>query len=202
MGAESAKIPAFWGKDLNGVDGSAALTPLPDKPITSATLIGKTPEDIRRAAVDWAKSQIGSTDYQIRDASEKIGGDWRPLLPWGLGGVAAPKCNIFIGDAFAKAGIQVDNPVSNGAPYPGAKEWGDTKVEIPGFRVLGRNEKLQPGDIMTDSHHVGIYTPGRNGEDMTISAAAWDKGDAVVHNDWGFRGNEGPMTVRRFTGMP
>jgi hypothetical protein len=174
---------------------------LPDKPITSATLVGSTPEDISKTATDWARGQVGSTDYQVQDRSDKTGG-WRSALPWGVGGIAAPKCNVFVGDAFAKAGIQVGNPVDNGAAYPGTKEWADPKTQIPGFRVLDPTDKLQPGDVMTNGHHVGIYVPGPNGEDMTVSAAdTWD-GNAVVHNAWGFRGNEGPMTVRRFVGTP
>lgn len=113
----------------------------------------------------------------------------------------APKCNVFVGDAFAKAGIHIDNPVANGADYPGTEEWSSAKAQVPGFRVLDRNEKLRPGDVLTDGDHVGIYVPGPKGEDMTVSAAAWDRGNAVVHNDWGFRG-EGRMIARRFIGTP
>jgi hypothetical protein len=217
MGAKSPKKPDWWGDDLNGVrvnpnpgqdapvtvtDGEGLARPAPDKPITSATLVGSTPEGISKKAADWAKSQVGNTDYQMRDRSDKIGGDWRPSLPWGMGGISAPKCNIFVGDAFGAAGIHVDNPVNNGAAYPGAKEWGAADVQIPGFRILGPNEKPQVGDVMTDGHHVGIYVPGPKGEDMTVSAAAMNRGDAVVHNNWGFRGDEGPVTTRRFVGTP
>ncbi|HKQ43851.1 MAG TPA: hypothetical protein VJS47_00500 [Rhizomicrobium sp.] len=210
MGVQSPKKPDWWGDDLNGLqvnlnpaqDSSAALMTLPEEPITSANLVGSTPEGISKKAADWAKSQVGNTDYQVVDRSDKIGGDWRPLLPWGLGAVAAPKCNIFVGDAFAKGGIGIDNPVANGATYPGTKEWANAEVKIPGFRVLDRNEKLQAGDVMTDGHHVGIYVPGPKGEDMTVSAAIPGRGDAVVHNRWGFRGDEGPMTTRRFVGTP
>ena len=123
-------------------------------------------------------------------------------MPRGLGGVLAPKCNVFVGDAFAKAGIHIDNPQANGAAYPGTEEWASGKAELPGFRVLGPKERLRAGDVMTDGDHVGIYVPGPNGEDMTVSAAIPGKGDAVVHNRWGFRGDEGPMTVRRFVGTP
>jgi hypothetical protein len=210
MGAQSPKVPDWWGDDLNGVQinpdpaqdasNSAAGMNLPDKPITSATLVGSTPEDISKTAADWAKGQVGSTDYQVWDKNDKTGGG-RSGLPWGMGGVFAPKCNVFVGDAFGKAGIQVGNPVDNGASYPGTKEWADPKTQIPGFRVLDPNDKLQPGDVMTNGHHVGIYAPGPNGEDMTVSAAV-GKNNAVVHNTWGFRGDEGPMTVRRFVGTP
>jgi len=112
MGTQSPKIPDWWGDDLNGVqinpdpaqdaNNSAAGMNLPDKPITSATLVGSTPEDISNTAADWAKGQVGSTDYQIRDRSGKTGGG-RSVLPWGLGGIAAAKCNVFVGDAFGKA---------------------------------------------------------------------------------------------------
>jgi hypothetical protein len=207
MGAQLPKKPHWWGGDLNGVSGdpnsaqdasSAALTNLPDNPITSANLVGSTPEGINKKAADWAQSQTGSTDYQVIDRSNKTGG-WRSLV---LGGRAAPKCNIFVGDAFAKAGIQVDNPVANGAAYPGTKEWADAQVKIPGFQVLGPSDKLRRGDVITNGHHVGIYMPGPNGEDMTVSAADMWHGDAVVHNNWGFRGDEGRVVARRFVGTP
>ena len=200
-----SRIPESWKDEFAPPqDGynSAALMTLPENPITSATLVGSTPEGISKKAADWAKNQVGNTDYQVLDRSDKIGGRRSSLLPWGLGGITAPKCNIFVGDAFAGAGIRIDNPAANGAPYPGTKEWGNAEVQIPRFRVLDRNEKLQAGDVMTNGHHVGIYVPGSKGEDMTVSAAAWDMGDAVVHNRWGFRGDEGPMTARRFVGTP
>lgn len=213
MGTQSPKKPDWWSDDLNGVqanpnpaqgvpDSSAARMNLPDKPITSASLVGSTPEEISKKAADWAQSQTGNTDYQWIDSSDKIGGRLRPSLPWGLGGKAAPKCNIFVGDAFAKAGIHINNPQANGAAYPGTEEWASGKAKVPGFRVLGPKERLQAGDVMTNGHHVGIYVPGPNGEDMTVSAAVPGKGDAVVHNRWGFRGDEGSMTVRRFVGTP
>lgn len=212
MAAQSPKKPDWWGDDLNGVQAnpypaqgapdSSAVMNLPDKPITSATLVGSTPEDISKKAADWARSQVGNTDYQMIDRSNKIGGDLRPLLPWGLGGITAPKCNIFVGDAFGAAGIHVDNPVNNGAAYPGTHEWGSADVQIPGFRILGPKERHQAGDVMTNGHHVGIYVPGPNGEDMTVSATVPLKGDAVVHNRWGFRGDEGPIVTRRFVGAP
>jgi hypothetical protein len=198
MGAESPQKPDWWGDDLSGAqvnpnpaqdapatvtDGEGLARPAGDKPTTSATLVGSTPEGISKRAADWAKSQTGNRDYQVIDKSDKIGGNLRPLLPWGLGGVSAPKCNIFVGDAFAKAGIQIDNPVANGAAYPGTKEWADGKVQIPGFRVLGPREKPQAGDVMTNGHHVGIYVPGPKGDNMTVSAAIPFKGNAVVHND-------------------
>ena len=180
---------------------SAVFMDPPKEPITSATLVGSTPEGISKRAADWAKAQVNGTDYQMRDRSDEIGGR-RSRLPFGLGGIGAPKCNIFVGDAFGAAGIHVDNPVNNGAPYPGAKEWGAAHVQIPGFRVLGQHEKPQAGDVMTDGHHVGIYVPGPKGEDMTVSAAAMGYGDQVVHNAWGFRGDEGPIVTRRFVGTP
>lgn len=210
MGVQSPKKPDWWGDDLNGLqvnlnpaqDSSAALMTLREEPITSANLVGSTPEGISKKAANWAKSQVGNTDYQVIDRSDKIGGRLRPWLPGGMGGVLAPKCNIFVGDAFAGAGIHIANPQANGAAYPGTEEWASDKAQVSGFRVLGAKERLQPGDIMTNGHHVGIYVPGPKGEDMTVSAAIPGRGDAVVHNRWGFRGDEGPMTVRRFVGTP
>lgn len=89
-----------------------------------------------------------------------------------------------------------------GRCYPGAQEWAAADVQIPGFRTLGPKEKLREGDILTNGHHVGIYMPGPRGEDMTVSAADRWNGNRVVHNRWGFRGDEGPVVTRRFVGTP
>ena len=75
--------------------------------------------------------------------------------------------------------------------------------DLAAFRVLTSHERPQTGDIVADGHHVGIYSPGENGEDMTISAAIPGKGNAAVHNRWGFRGTEeGTVIFRRYVGAP
>jgi hypothetical protein len=199
--AKLPRIPEAWKDESTTPQDSAVFMNPPNTSITSATLIGSTPEGINKKAADWAKEQVGNTDYQMRDTSDRVGGR-RSLLPFGLGGVAAPKCNVFVGDAFGAAGIHVDNPVDNRAAYPGAQEWGAADVQIPGFRMLGPHEKLQTGDVVTNGHHVGIYVPGPKGEDMTVSAADMLHGDRVVHNTWGFRGDEGRIAARRFVGTP
>lgn len=44
--------------------------------------------------------------------------------------------------------------------------------------------------------------PSPRGEDMTVLTADPLHGDKVVHNRWGFRGDEGPIVTRRFVGTP
>ena len=51
-------------------------------------------------------------------------------------------------------------------------------IQVPGFIQV---KHLQPGDVCSDDHHVGIVSkPGK-----TISASE----DGVVENEWGFRKN-------------
>jgi hypothetical protein len=150
--------------------------------------------DQRQAAVNRAVGLIGNDDYQRRDANSNVGGFARYA-----GGINAAKCNILIGDVLASAGIDVRDP-ANRKLYLTTKAWGDPNAVIPGFQVLGPKDRLQPGDIVSAGRHVGMYVPGPNGEDMTISAAAPGYGDAVVHNDWGFRGDEGALTRWRYVG--
>jgi hypothetical protein len=63
----------------------------------------------------------------------------------------------------------------------------------------------QPGDVVSDGDHVGLYAPLPGGRPGTISAASAFSHDGapfgrVVHNDWGFRPKqEKPVTVWRPT---
>ena len=149
----------------------------------------------RQAAAGQAVRLVGNDDYQRRDANSNVGG----TIGFFLGGVNAGKCNILIGDVLAAADIDVRDP-NNRDLYLTTKAWGNPQASIPGFQVLGPDDRLQPGDIVSAGGHVGMYVPGPKGEHRTISAAAPGHGDAVVHNDWGFRGNEGPLTRWRYVG--
>lgn len=187
--------------------GVPAPAPNPDQPhdvSESVTVEATRPTDLerpdiaeqrRQQVVGQATRMIGNTDYQqIGDPNTNVGG-----LTGKFGGVLAAKCNIFVGDTLASAGIDVRDP-SNRKVYLTTKAWGDPKAQIPGFQALGPKDKLRPGDIVAAGRHVGIYAPDADGKPKTISAASAFKGNAVVRNDWGFRGNEGAVTRWRYVG--
>ena len=125
---------------------------------------------VRKNALSWARSQIGSKEYA---KSARLG-------KWGEG---AWKCNAFVIRAFNYNVIpevigQKSNPLTlwtTKVPYR-ARDFYNGKV--PGFVQV---KHPQPGDVCSDGHHVGIVSrPGK-----TISASK----DSVVENDWGFRKN-------------
>jgi hypothetical protein len=157
------------------------------------------PVEVRNKVAKWAeaKARAGNTDYQLMDPNDRVGGKFRGN--W-LHGRGAYKCNIFVGDAYSSAAVSLLNP-KNGNFYFTAEDWGDPKSVIPGFRPLKAGENPVRGDIITNGTHVGIYMPV-HGRKLTVSAAALSKGNKVVHNDWGFRGDEGPITYWRYVGEP
>jgi hypothetical protein len=123
------------------------------------------------------------------------------------------KCNLFVYEMLAMSGVQLPL-ISYDALGPDrlrpylAREWADPKFEIPGFEVLQIPPDVQqPGDIAArakDSEnatgHVGIVAKSPDGSRLwTVSGRA----DGVVHNDWGFRDdNGGTMVFRRYVGTP
>lgn len=158
-------------------------------------LLEPTPYRQQQAVAAWAKTRNGSRDYQLLDTSEKVGGRSGAFAH----GIGAPKCNVFVGDALAAAGIDARDP-TNPRLYLTTKAWADPSRVISGFRILGPGEELRPGDIITNGEHIGIYYPGADGKPMTVSAADMNHGDKVVWNEWGFRGTEGKIVVRRYVG--
>jgi len=75
-------------------------------------------------------------------------------------------------------------------------------VNIPGYYVVPQGEQPQPGDVISNGSHVGIYSPLPDGSPGTVSAAfpfsSWAAGvdGNVVNNDWGFRQGQ-QVTIRR-----
>ncbi|WP_426308424.1 RHS repeat-associated core domain-containing protein [Acidovorax facilis] len=105
------------------------------------------------------------------------------------------KCNLFVEDVLKEIGSNV--PDMNGwLTYngPTAGQWGDPKVNIPGYPVV---ENPQPGDVVAISRrygdasgHVGIVVEkGRSASQSSIT-------DLVEVNSWGFRPGEKPVFRR------
>ena len=175
--------------------------------------------------VDRGIGLTGSKAYHYLNPNKNVGGRSGKYIE----GVIAAKCNIFVGDLFQGVGVDVRDP-NNRDVYLTTSVWGNRKVNIPGFQVLGPKDKLKRGDVISNGQHVGIYAPGPNGEPLTVSAATshfptpeltydlngslWEKAYAaqgpavfpkfgpneVVHNDWGFRGDEGDLVRWRYVG--
>lgn len=149
---------------------------------------------------EWATTQIKNGKYGYFDNSPEARGDWRNLLPPGIRGIGTPKCNQFVWDALTAGGVQPGRV--DGGRIPITKDWGDPRSKIPGYApVVG---PPRPGDVVSDGGHVGIYSPLKDGRPGTISAASPDTPGAaddggVVHNDWGFRKGQKPVTVWRPT---
>ena len=150
--------------------------------------------------------------YRGLDQSDAVGG-LRGEPPFN--GFATPKCNIFVYDALRAS--QIAPPLMDGN-VPRAQDWADPQ-RVAGYRVVGRNEPLRPGDIISNGDHVGIYTPMRvegRWVAQTTSAATLNTGHGnpvlggPVTNDWGFRDANGQplpagersagVVVRRYVG--
>jgi len=80
------------------------------------------------------------------------------------------KCNKFVCDmanrAGAKVGLNVDKHGNAWPPTAGKWGWGDTKADIPGWKIV--NKRL-PGDVVGQKRnysdatgHVGIYIGNNN----------------------------------------
>lgn len=113
----------------------------------------------------------------------------------GTGGRGALKCNFFVWDALS-AGGDAPGRMSDGR-VPSASEWADPNVNIPGYSLVPLAMTPQPGDVVANGGHVGLYAPLPDGSPGTISAASLFNGNGVVHNDWGFRPGSSYPTVRR-----
>ena len=78
------------------------------------------------------------------------------------------KCNEFVGDVTKEAGAPASVIGSDGkSRYPLAAEWADPKTKIQDWRVLGKDETPQRGDVAaykipgggtSFSGHSGIVT--------------------------------------------
>lgn len=83
---------------------------------------------VRKSALEWGRSQIGSENYNYRAAL----GKWKNPS-W--------KCNAFVIRAFNHSRVYLAREFYNG--------------EVPGFELV---DTPLPGDICADGSHVGIVS--------------------------------------------
>ena len=182
-------------KTLKDIDGTWTTT----EPIN----VFDAPANAAGWAMDVASNEPARGRYKILGPNDEVGGRTGEYL----GGVGAPKCNVFVYDALRRAGIA---PLNGGPHPPQAADWANPD-KLPDYRVVGPDEPLQPGDVIATDEHVGIYTPisladGTIANATTSAAAMNTDGNPFlggpVTNDWGFRGPNGTLssgvTVRRY----
>jgi len=146
-----------------------------------------------QTAVIWASGMVGSENYELFDAHPEVVGVWNQKMErfgWGF----SNKCNAFLYDALSAGG---DAPGRIDGRIPVAAEWFDKNQAIKNYPYLPTwtTKNLKIGDIISNGSHVGIYKPLPDGSPGTISASTLS--GKVEHNNWGFRGDEGDITVRR-----
>ena len=130
-----------------------------------------------RKALKWAKDKIGDMSYS---QSGNLPG------PFGPGD---PKCNKFASDAYNKGNKTelIPDGILGGSP-PLAKDWFTGKVPS-GFV---KTESPQPGDIITDGHHVGIVS------DIPKNTVSGATAIGVVENNWGYRVDSRPVVYYHY----
>jgi hypothetical protein len=154
-------------------------------------------------------AQNQTTQQNVADTAQKYDGskDWAFTAQKGAFACNTNKCNAFVGDVTKEAGAPVSVTGSDGkSRYPLASELADKNTKIANWRVLGKDEKPQAGDVaayklsgggISFSGHSGIVTSvDRNG---TVHALAAHEN--VVAPDNKFNRSVTPTVVyRRFTG--
>lgn len=149
----------------------------------------------------WSESKVGRNGYGLFSTAPDARGRLQGQLPDVFRGRLGPKCNQFVFDALQAGGAPAGR--MDGGRIPVAKDWGKPSSKIPGYSPIV--DQPRPGDVVSNGKHVGIFSPLPGGRPGTVSAATLDSASGrplgrVVHNDWGFRGDEGAMTVWRPTG--
>lgn len=140
---------------------------------------------VGEAASFWAKSQVGSTDYQITDFHPEI---IKPRLNKYIKGPidrvlgtllkpfsdneyaidteflsrSSTKCNCFVADAFENAGVEMNIiPMPGGYRIPTVSDYTNRgnipfREIIPGFYRLPEGSIPEEGDIVVAGGHMGI----------------------------------------------
>jgi RHS repeat-associated protein len=135
---------------------------------------------------DWARRHVGAPGYGYWDPNNEARGRARQFT----GGRPSEKCNKFVWDATQNGGEPAGR-MPDGR-IPSASEWGDPNSKISGYAPLPPGATLEPGDVVGNGSHVGIYSPLPDGSPGTVSAAmpgvaGTGFNGGVVNNDWGFR---------------
>lgn len=164
-------------------------------------IIGQSAEapNSDNAVANWAESRVGKDGYNRGEtAADARGRITNVLKTVGLQGVGDPKCNQFVWDALQAGGAPAGRMPDGRIPV--ARDWGDPGARIAGYSPIGGPPR--PGDVISNGEHVGIFAPLKDGSPGTVSAASPGTDDGgvmggVVHNGWGFRGDEGNIVVWR-----
>ncbi len=149
------------------------------------------------------------TRANVAATADKYNGstDWAYSKQKGAFACNTNKCNAFVGDVTKEAGAPASVTGSNGkSRYPLAAEWADKNTKIDNWRVLGKGESPQAGDVAayklsgggtSYSGHSGIVTSvDANG--VVHGMAAHEN---VVGPDNKFDRSVTPTVVyRRYTG--
>jgi hypothetical protein len=186
--------PEFGGDAARGsivprrIDGQGPESPTSENPVAR-----------------WAESHVGRGGYSRFNTAPDAGGRNAAILsPIHGQGWGEPKCNQFVWDALAGGGAPAGRMRDGRIPV--AKDWGDPGSAIPGYSPV-TDGSAQAGDVISNGHHVGIFAPLADGSPGSVSAAspltpdAWILG-GVVHNGWGFRGDEGNVVSWRRQAQP
>ena len=162
---------AFWTNYYNSSasssrSNSTSEAALPGALIRASMGSGSgTPANLR--AVNFAISQVGDgpfSKYGLSGLNNEAGGFRGEYL----GGWTDPKCNILVYDSYAAAGAA---PMLANGGIPLASNWynqsttitasggGYYEVVFSGNLSQINLNQLQPGDIVSNGEHVGIYAP-------------------------------------------
>jgi hypothetical protein len=139
--------------------------------------------------------------------------------------VGQNKCNKFVGDVVAEAGARAVVLGKDGKPImitpgsdvprpPTAAQWAESSVVIPNWRVLGKGETPQPGDVAAykigegnipgATGHSGIVTGMERSPDGQLVINAIAAHADVVGPDDKFQPPKGPqdrqVVYRRYSG--
>lgn len=181
--------------------------------IAAATQIQAQNLAAQTANQQQAQAAAQNTNQQSRAdiaaTAEKYNGspDWAYAAQKGAFACNTNKCNEFVGDVTKEAGAAVSVTGSDGkARYPLAGELADKKKDIANWRVLGKDEKPQPGDIAAYklsgggtrySGHSGIVTSvDKNGTVHAMAAHEKFVGPDNTFNSTPTRA----VTYRRYEG--
>jgi RHS repeat-associated protein len=114
------------------------------------------------------------------------------------------QCSAFVSACITKAGAEAKFTPDDGPPRPPvAGEWANKKADIPGWRVLGPNEKPAPGDVAA----VHIQNPhfAATGDSAIVvrrgnGLSAIQAGDHGVEYNSNFIHGYSGVVYRRYTG--
>ena len=157
-----------------------------------------------------AKNAEQRTPQNTAATAEKYNGstEWAFTAQKGAFAPKTNKCNAFVGDVTKEAGAPASVTGSDGkSRYPLAAEWADKNTKITNWRMLGKGETPQAGDVAAyKMHGGGASFSGHSGIVVSVEANGTVHGMAahsdVVGPDDKFQPDSTRHSVvfRRYTG--